>query len=344
MKILSLIIPSYNCEQYLDKCILSFVDGKIMDKLDIIIVNDGSSDTTEAIARRYCQLYPESVRLISQENRGHGGALNTGCAAARGKYLKVIDADDWVETENLADFVEQLEICQSDVVLTHYYTTDISTGEAKWWGSHTEKFGQSLRFKQIMEDFGSYERCLTFHGLTYKTDFYHEYGYQLSEKIFYEDHEFATFPCCHAESLTALDILIYNYRIGDVAQSVSDVNKLKRITHSEAVLRRMTEECLKLPGDMDKNALRYVHHKIKVVLLSYLTTVLLVEKDKKLGRVQAAQIMKYVRNALPDVYALAAKKYQMLRLFNCFGLEKTALDGLLNSSLYQKFKGARTNH
>ena len=104
-KILSFIIPSYNSQGFLDKCIPSFANAEVLDELDIIIVNDGSQDDTAAVAEKYCQMYPGSVRLISQENKGHGGALNTGCAAAVGKYLKVIDADDWVLTENLPAFV-----------------------------------------------------------------------------------------------------------------------------------------------------------------------------------------------------------------------------------------------
>ena len=108
MKVLSFIVPSYNSENYLDKCIPSFLADEILDKLDIIIVNDGSTDGTAEAAEKYCAIYPDSVRLISQENRGHGGALNTGCSAAQGKYLKVIDADDWVETENLPQFLDLL--------------------------------------------------------------------------------------------------------------------------------------------------------------------------------------------------------------------------------------------
>ena len=104
-KILSFIIPSYNSQGFLDTCIPSFANGEVLDELDIIIVNDGSQDDTAAVAEKYCQMYPGSVRLISQENKGHGGALNTGCAAAVGRYLKVIDADDWVLTENLPAFV-----------------------------------------------------------------------------------------------------------------------------------------------------------------------------------------------------------------------------------------------
>ena len=65
-----------------------------LNKMEIIVVNDGSTDTTAQIAEDFCLRYPDTVRLISQKNRGHGGALNAGCAAAQGRYLKVVDADD----------------------------------------------------------------------------------------------------------------------------------------------------------------------------------------------------------------------------------------------------------
>ena len=135
MKVLSFIIPCYNSEKYLDKVMDSLLVPGMMDRLDIIIVNDGSSDGTEATAEAYCARYPDTVRLITQENKGHGGALNTGCAAAVGKYMKVIDADDWIETQNLPEFIRQLEQCDSDVVLTHHYTRNITTGEVKKWMS-----------------------------------------------------------------------------------------------------------------------------------------------------------------------------------------------------------------
>ena len=131
MKILSFIIPSYNCEKFLEKCVSSMLHPEILERLEIIIVNDGSTDSTEAIATALCSRYPEVIRLINQENRGHGGALNAGCAAAMGKYLKVIDADDWVETDNLPSYVDFLEQCDSDVVLTHHDTIHIGTGEVK---------------------------------------------------------------------------------------------------------------------------------------------------------------------------------------------------------------------
>ena len=341
MKTLSFIIPSYNSTQFLDKCIGSFLDPSIIDRLDIIVVNDGSTDDTPVVAQKYCDRYPGSIRLINQVNKGHGGALNTGCAAAVGKYLKVIDADDWVETANLEYFLDRLEKCDCDVVLTHHYTRDISNGEVKKWKSYPAHPGRSYTMEEIMADWKSFDRSLTLHGLTYKTDFYHQYGIKLSEHVFYEDHEYATFPCCYAKSVMPMDIFIYDYRIGDVQQSVSNENQLKRIGHTETVLERMITEyaALKLPTHCGGR--EYVAMKAQGLLLSYLTTSMLVEKDKKKGRKMGEDMMTRFRVRLPRAAQLAEKQYRIFCLMNRMHINKATFERVLRSKLYNM---VRHNH
>lgn len=340
-KILSFIIPSYNCEQYLDKCITSFLNKDVLDKLDVIIVNDGSTDGTEAIARKYSEAYPQSVRFISQVNKGHGGALNTGCAAAVGKYLKVIDADDWVETQNLKQFVDFLETCESDVVLTHHYTRNISTNETKKWKSYPKQFGKAYTFDEIMSDWKSFDRSLTFHGITYHTEFYHENAIQLSEHVFYEDHEFATIPCCYAKSVTPCDLFIYDYRIGDVQQSVSDANQLKRISHTDAVLQRFMKEYQNLRLPEQSGGRLYYCMKAQGLLLSYITTVMLVEKDRKKGRTMGREMMDRFQRTMPKTYELAVKQYKVFSLMNRLHIDKHTWEKILHSKLYNVL---RHNH
>lgn len=337
MKVLSLVVPAYNSEGFLDKGIGSFLQESVLEKLDIIIVNDGSMDTTAQVAEKYCRQHPGSVRLISQENKGHGGALNTGCAAAVGKYLKVIDADDWIETENLPEFIALLEDCSSDVVLTNYNTIDISTAEVKKWRSFPETFGESLTMAQIMDRWKSFDRALMFHGITYRTEFYHAKGISLSEHVFYEDHEFATFPCCHAQTVTPYDIFIYDYRIGDQTQSVSDANQLKRISHTATVLERMIQEYAAL--DCSEGGKRYVAMKAHGLLLSYLTTALLVEPDKKRGRTLAAGMMAKFRAQFPEAWSLTHKKYLVFCLMNRLGISKKTFQAMLRSKLYNRIRG-----
>lgn len=336
MKILSFIIPAYNSEQFLDKCIPSMLVPEVLSKIEVIVVNDGSTDKTVSVAEKYCGQYPDTVRLISQENKGHGGALNTGCAAAQGKYLKVIDADDWIVSENLPAYIAQLEQCESDVVLTHHHTIDIGTGETKCWRSYPKEFGRGYTFEEIMADWRSFDRSLTFHGITYRTAFYHEFGHQLLEHVFYEDHEYATYPCCYAKSVTPFDLFLYEYRIGDVNQSVSNANQLKRLGHTEAVLQRMAEEYNTLPESGGK---QYAAMKIQGLLLSYLTTALLVNPDKKDGRHLAKTQMAKRQSDAPQSHNLARRKYQVFCLLNRLHIGKPAWDAILSSRLYNRLRG-----
>lgn len=338
MKVLSFVIPSYNSAHFLDKCIPSMLVPELLSKIEIIVVNDGSTDATIEAASRYCLQYPDTVQLISQDNKGHGGALNTGCAAAKGKYLKVIDADDWVVTENLHKLIALLETCESDVVLTHHHTIDIGTGEIKNWRSYPPEFGKSYGFNEIMSDWRSFDRSLTFHGITYRTAFYQKYGHKLLEHIFYEDHEYATYPCCYAQSIIPFDLFLYEYRIGDVNQSVSNANQLKRLGHTEAVLQRMMELYQKLPESSGKE---YAAMKIQGLLLSYLTTAMLVEPNKNAGRKLAAKQMALCKEKAPKAWELAQHKYRVFCLLNRLHVTKKTWEALLGSKLYNT---VRKNH
>ena len=93
MKLLTIAVPCYHSQEYMHYCIQSLVTGG--DLVEVLIINDGSSDNTQTIAEKFEQQYPGIVRAISQENKGHGGAVNTGMQHATGKYFKVVDSDDW---------------------------------------------------------------------------------------------------------------------------------------------------------------------------------------------------------------------------------------------------------
>ena len=108
-KILSITIPAYNVEKYLDRCLQSFEVPEILDKIEILIINDGSKDKTPDIAQKYCDKYPETYFLYNKENGGHGSGINYGIRYATGKYFKVVDGDDWLNTEELPAFVQMLE-------------------------------------------------------------------------------------------------------------------------------------------------------------------------------------------------------------------------------------------
>ena len=107
MKLLSVAIPSYNSEAYMRKCIDSLLAGG--EDVEILIVNDGSTDRTGVIADEYAARYPSIVKAIHKENGGHGSAVNAGLAQAAGLYFKVVDSDDWVKESAYFKILETLK-------------------------------------------------------------------------------------------------------------------------------------------------------------------------------------------------------------------------------------------
>lgn len=106
-KIITFAVPCYNSAAYMDKCIESLLTGG--EDIEIILVDDGSTkDDTPAICDRYAEQYPDIIRVIHQENGGHGEGVNQGIRNAAGRYYKVVDSDDWLDTDALTKVLNQL--------------------------------------------------------------------------------------------------------------------------------------------------------------------------------------------------------------------------------------------
>ena len=123
-KLISIVVPSYNAEKYLNKGVRTFLHESLLDKIEIIIVNDGSIDHTAKIAERLKKQYPKTITVVHKENGGHGSTINKGIDIARGKYFCVVDADDWVHTDSLIKLVDFLKDSDSDLILTNCSIVD----------------------------------------------------------------------------------------------------------------------------------------------------------------------------------------------------------------------------
>ena len=137
-KTLTLVIPSYNMEAYLPRCIDSLgIDalkkvvlpdaGTLGDKLEVLVVNDGSTDKTSEIAHAFESRYSQIVRVIDKQNGHYGSCVNRGLAEATGTFIKILDADDTFETRAFHAYMHFLtEICgdgddgEIDLVLTDF--------------------------------------------------------------------------------------------------------------------------------------------------------------------------------------------------------------------------------
>lgn len=108
--LLSIIIPSYNMEEYIGNNLKKLVAAQHLDKIEIIVVNDGSKDDTSAIAHEYQQQFPQNIIVVDKENAHYGSCINKGLTLARGKYFRILDADDFFESDALDAFIEKLKL------------------------------------------------------------------------------------------------------------------------------------------------------------------------------------------------------------------------------------------
>ena len=105
MKCLTITVPCFNSQDYIKRCMDSLLVGG--NDVEIIIVDDGSTDKTAEIADKYREQYPDIVRVVHKENGGHGSGVNKGLELATGMYFKVVDSDDWLDTNSYKKLINK---------------------------------------------------------------------------------------------------------------------------------------------------------------------------------------------------------------------------------------------
>jgi len=238
-KILSFIIPAYNAENYIGKCVDSLLGQKCFEDIEILVVNDGSTDNTEKIINSYVEKYGTNIRILNKKNGGHGSAINLGVQNIVGKYFRVIDADDWIISENLPGILEILKNSNVNVIINDFHTYNIRNGVYQLYSVKSENDLKEINLAKLMSIYKNVARNCSFHGICFSTDFYLSTKLTLTEKVFYDDNEFAIIPMLTAKSIKLLPISFYQYRIGDSNQSVAFHNQIERINDLEIVTKRI---------------------------------------------------------------------------------------------------------
>lgn len=229
MKVLTVSVAAYNVESTLEKTLASFNDPRVYDDLEVLIIDDGSKDGTAKIAKKYEKIAPHTFKYVAKKNGGHGSTINKGIELATGKYFKVVDGDDWVDTESLVTFIQDLKKQNSDLVLTNH--TEVYPDHSK-----TVKLIENVEPKKeyTWKDNIDIKRVVL-HTLTVKTKLLRENNVHITEKCFYVDVEFVVWAAYVSRTITYFDLYLYMYRLGEANQSVAKSNMLKNIKMQEKV-------------------------------------------------------------------------------------------------------------
>ncbi len=331
-KLLSIVIPTYNAENFLDKGLSTFImdDKDKMDKMEVLIVNDGTPDNSVAVAQKFVDKYPDTFKIINKENGGHGSAINVGVENVTGKFFKCIDADDWVITTALEHMIDFLERADADVVLSSYVDYDISKKRytSRDIVNRDVNKERIYSLKEIMDMWPDIFNGVQYHGILYNTKFYRDQNYKLTEGIFYEDQEYATIPACKAQKIQLVAEELYVYRVGDVNQSIAAENQLKRLPHFHKVIDSMLryEPMLEKCPDPEGAKLFWAK-KTSMFIGSYYQVALIKSPDKKKYRKTVQKMNARIAEKSPYMFNCVKNKYKVFTWFNKIHMS----DGFYNS-------------
>lgn len=275
MKILTIAIPCYNSQDYMRKCIESALVGG--EDVEIIIVDDGSTDDTAAIADEYQEKYPTIVKAIHKENGGHGDAVNYGMANATGYYFKVVDSDDWLSEQAYKKVLETLKgiildrerdpnLPELDLLLANYVYDKVGRKKKRvmrYTGALEEN--KILNWDNSKIKFNKFQYVLM-HSVIYRTKLLKECRLSLPKHTFYVDNIFVFVPMMSVKTLMYLNVDLYRYYIGREGQSVNEQTMVKRIDQQIYINKELINYFSKRKGVLNKQLYKFLFQYMDMMM------------------------------------------------------------------------------
>lgn len=237
--ILSIIVPVYNVEQTLERCVESIVNQDIcVDNYEVIMVNDGSTDQSQAVANRLVSKY-SNVVLINQENQGLSGARNTGMRNAHGKYLMFVDSDDYISSNCLRKLIDTCE--KNGLEVCHFSLTSVRKR-----GNFRGSIG-SLKTTTI---YSGYDILLDGRLIgsacsnVYLKSFLDKHQLMFYRGITHEDVEFSMRLYCHLKRLMIVEdeIYFYTYNTSSLSKDKKSIEKENKYVCDSAIVAKLSKD------------------------------------------------------------------------------------------------------
>ncbi len=298
-KILSIIIPSYNVAKYLKHGVDTILNHKNANKIQVIIVNDGSKDNTINVAKKLESFYsPDNICIVDKPNGGHGSTINEGLKRAVGKYVRIMDGDDWVNNEDMEKLITILEKEDTDVVLTDY-SEDIAYTSVKDIKQIYQVMipGKVYNFDELCYDgYGFEEYGPILATANFRTELLKD-RIKLTEKCFYVDMEFDAYSIKDVNTIVYYPLDIYRYFIGRPNQSISKQSYIRNYKqHEKIVFNIINFYCTN--KDLSEEKKVYIAQKLIIPLLvGHYTIIMDFLKSPKEFRAFEKKLKKY-----PDFY------------------------------------------
>lgn len=302
MKLLSIAVPCYNSQEYMRNCIDSLLPGGEL--VEILIIDDGSSDDTGLIADEYAERFPEIVRAIHQKNAGHGGAVNTGIKNAVGRYFKVVDSDDWVDLDSYKRILETISRMVEQGSDVDLFVSNFVYEKQGNIVNMAMRYRNALPEERIItwDDVKRFRKgqYMLMHSVIFRMDVLKESGLVLPEHTFYVDNLFVYVPMQNVKTLYYIDVDFYRYFIGRADQSVNEAVMIRRIDQQIKVNRLMFEQV-----DLDKVAnvrqKRYMLNYLEIVTI--VTSIMLIRSGTAENLRKKRDLWQFIKTRNNSIYS-----------------------------------------
>lgn len=230
--LLSIIIPTYNVEGYLNKCLSSIIisDTRLLEQLEVLIVIDGATDRSLQIAQEFHNQYPKLFSVINKKNGNYGSCINAALPLATGKYVKVLDADDYFDSSSFEQYLKELETLDVDLVLNYMTIVDPEYKKTSEWRMSVRE-RCTISFEEFAPSFQSF----FIHHFAYRRSLLLDINYCQTEGISYSDNEWVAKPMVAVNSVYFIPQPFYCYLRGREDQTISRKSKSKSF-HSLATM------------------------------------------------------------------------------------------------------------
>ena len=227
-------------EAYLAQCVESVLRTPSLAAVEIVVVNDGSKDKTLRIANQYAERYADTVRVIDKPNGNYGSTINSALPVVRGKYVKILDADDSFDGSRVAEMLAFLRKCEADMVVCPFVECKGRKERRVEYNIYSRKvyeYGKLYDAKKIFSE-GAI-RFFMMHSLCYRTELLRQMRYRQSEGISYTDQEWVFYPLFKVETITFADIPLYRYNLSREGQTMDAKVQMRSLAQLVAVTEAM---------------------------------------------------------------------------------------------------------
>ena len=297
MKLLTFTVPCYNSAAYMKKCVETLLKGG--EDVEIIIVNDGSTDATAQIADQYVQEYPTIIKAIHKENGGHGSAVNTGIENATGLFFKVVDSDDWVKEEAYVQILNTLrELAGGETMLDMLVSNFVyeKVGEDR---HKVMRYKHALPIKQMFtwDDVKHFHKgqYILMHSVIFRTQLLKECGVKLPEHTFYVDNIYVFEPLPSVRNIYYLDVNFYRYYIGREDQSVNESVMIGRIDQQIKVNKLMIDFMVEKKQQILFNRKMYQYMLSYLDIITTVSSILLIRSGTPENLAKKKELWDYLK-------------------------------------------------